>query len=354
MSAPLNPVADELVARLAASPDAYPQKIDLVGLTVLLVQFSPSAYRAASFLDDRILGPGTKGAWLPLERIAQAARSVVDAKPLHFIFHTGHVGSTLVSRLLEETGTVLALREPLPLRTLAEAYDVQARAESLLSETQFADILHLFLRLWSRGYDTSRAVVIKATSSAGRLAAPILAQAAQARAIYLNVRPEPYLATLLAGANSPLDLRGHGPERIRRFQSNCRAPVPPLHALSLGELAAMSWLVESWAQHDAVNRFGGRVLPVDFEAFLADVAGGMRGVAAHLELGLDERQISAAAGGAAMARYSKAPEYAYSPALRAQILAEARRNHREEIRKGLAWLESVARTDAAAAEIVNG
>jgi hypothetical protein len=353
-SAPPNPVADELVARLPASPDAYPQKIDLVGLTALLVQFSPSAYRAASFLDDRILGSATKGAWLPLERIAGAARSVLGAKPLHFIFHTGHVGSTLVSRLLDETDTVLSLREPLPLRTLAEAHDVLARAESLLSEAQFAEILGLFLRLWSRGYDTTRAVVIKATSSAGRLTAPILAQAVQARAIYLNVRPEPYLATLLAGANSPLDLRGHGPERIRRLQARCAAVVSPLHALSLGELAAMSWLVESWTQRDAVKRFAGRVLPIDFEAFLADVGGGMRRIAAHFELALDERRISAAAAGAAMARYSKAPEYAYSPALRAQILAEARRNRQDEIRKGLAWLERMARADDVVSAVLNG
>jgi hypothetical protein len=354
MVAPPNPLAEELVGRLPASPDAYPQKIDVVGLTVLLIELSPSAYRAASFLDDRILGPATRGAWLSLERIAGAASSVVDARPLHFIFHTGHVGSTLVSRLLDETGTVLPLREPLTLRTLAEAHDVLERAESLLTEGQFAEILGLFLRLWSRGYDTTRAVVIKATSSAGRLAAPILAQTAQAKAIYLNVRPESYLATLLAGANSPLDLRGHGPERIRRLQSRCDAPVSPLHALSLGEVAAMSWLVESWTQRDAVERFAERVLPLDFEAFLADVGGAMRRIAAQFELSLDERQIFAATGGAAMARYSKAPEYAYSPALRAQILAEARRNYRDEIRKGMTWLERMARADSAVSAVLNG
>jgi hypothetical protein len=352
-STPPNPVADELLAQVSASPDAYPQKIDLVGLAVLLVQFSPGAYRAASFLDDRILGVATKGAWLPLERIAGAARGVVGAKPLHFIFHTGHVGSTLVTRLLDETGMVLSLREPLPLRTLAEAHDALGRAESLLSEGQFSEILDLFLRLWSRGYDSTSTVVIKATSSAGRLAAPILAGAAAARAIYLNMRPEPYLATLLAGANSPLDLRGHGPERIRRLQARRGVPVSPLHALSLGELAAMSWLVESWTQRDAALRWAGRVLPVDFEAFLADVEDGIRRVAAHFELSLDDRQISAVAGGVAMARYSKAPEYAYSAALRAQILDDARRNHRDEIRKGMAWLERMAREDSAASAVVN-
>ncbi len=87
----------------------------------LVIELGETAYRAASFLDDRILGPATRGGWLPLDRVLEAARHAADLRPLHFIFHTGHVGSTLVSRLLDETGAVLSLREPLPLRTLADA-----------------------------------------------------------------------------------------------------------------------------------------------------------------------------------------------------------------------------------------
>ena len=52
-----------------------------------------------------------------------------------------------------------------------------------------------------------------------------------------------------------------------------------------------------------------------------------------------------------LTRYSKAPEYAYTPEVRAQILREARRDHRDEIRKGLAWLERLARANAAVAEV---
>ncbi len=232
-------IADDLVRRSAVSPDAYPQKIDLASLTVLLIQFSQSAYRAASFLDDRILGPTSQGAWLPIDRIAEASSSA-EVRPLHFIFHTGHVGSTLVSRLLDETGAVLSLREPLPLRTLAEAHDLLGRPDSLLSQAQFDRILATLLRLWARGYDATRCVVVKATSSTGRLAGRILTAAEESRAIYMNLRAESYLATLLAGRNSPIDLRGHGSERIRRLHSLSTAPPPALHALSIGELAAMS------------------------------------------------------------------------------------------------------------------
>ena len=347
-------LADDLVARLPASPDAYPQKIDVNSWMVLFIQFDAGAYGLASFLDDRLLGPATKGGWLPVGRVAEAARLVTNARPVHFIFHTGHVGSTLVSRLLDETGEVLSVREPLPLRTLADAYDVLGQPDSLLSNAQFDLILATFMRLWGRGYDATRSVIVKATSSAGRLASPILAAAERSRAIYMNLRAEPYLATLLAGQNSPIDLRGHGAERMRRLQSRIAAPLAPLHTLSIGELAAMSWLAESWTQRDAVQRFAGTVIAVDFDQFLSAVADSMGRILSHFGLPHDARYLSEVGRSPVLTRYSKAPEYAYTPNVRGEVLRDSRSNNSEEIRKGMVWLERCAKSDDAVADIVNG
>lgn len=340
-----------LLELLPGSPDAYPQKLDLVTRAVLLVQLDAGAYRSASFLDDRILGPSVKGAWFPAARVAEAARLAANTRPLHFIFHTGHVGSTLLSRLLDETGVVLSLREPLPLRTLADAHDVLALAESLLSGAEFDLILGTLMRLWSRGYDATRAVVVKATSSTGRFAAPILARNEQSRAIYMNLRAEPYLATLLAGQNSPIDLRGHGPERMRRLRSHVSVPLAPLHALTIGELAAMSWLAESMAQRDALQRLADRVLAIDFDRFLSAVEENLGRVLAHFALPRDAHQVAELAASLALTRYSKAPEYPYTPTIRAEVLRDSRRDNKEEIRKGMAWLQSLARSDPSVAEI---
>jgi hypothetical protein len=351
MAAEPSSLADDLLARLPGSPDSYPQKIDLVREMVLLVQTDATVYRSASFLDDRILGPATQGAWVPIGAVAQASRSIGNARPVHFIFHTSHVGSTLVSRLLDETGTVLSLREPLPLRTLADAQDALGRSDSLLSDSQFDLALAMFMRLWGRGYDATRCVVVKATSSAARLAARILAASDGSRAVYLNLRPEPYLATLLGGQNSPTDLRGHGPERMRRLQARVAAPLPPLHTLSIGELAALSWLAETSTQRDAVKRFPDRIMAVDFEEFLATVAESMERILAHLALPHDARYLSGVGGSPALTRYSKAPEYAYSPSVREEVLRDSRRHNRDEIRKGMAWLERRMHSDKALAEI---
>lgn len=306
-----------------------------------MIRIDADTYRRSSFLDDRILGPTIRGTWLAGADATAAARQVADPRPLHFIFHTGHVGSTLVSRLLDETGVVLPLREPLPLRVIADAWEALALPESLLGREQFDALAGMMLRFWSRGYDWSRAVVVKATSSAGHAAIPLLTAQPEARAIYMNLRAEPYLAALLAGANSLSDLRGHAPGRMRRLRARGIAAPEPLHRMSPGELAALGWLAETRAQQDAVSRFPNRVLAVDFDALLADIPGSLQRIAEHFGVETDPAFAAGIPESPALRRYSKAPERPFGRDERDRLLARSRRDHRDEIMRGMQWLERI-------------
>lgn len=345
-------LATDLLQRLAQTPDVHVAKFELVRDAALLIDFNQNAYRAASFLDDRIQTPATRGAWVRIPSLIQQSSKVRDERPLKFIFHTGHVGSTLVSRLLDDIGTVLSLREPLILRQLANAHDALSTVSSWLSEAQFDELLESILRYWGRGYPATRATVVKATSATGRLAPAIFAKRGGARGIYMNLRAEPYLATLLGGQNSHVDLRGHGVERIKRLQALRAGALPALHTLSLGELAAMSWLAETWSQRKALDLHGDRIVAVDFDAFLADVPGAMARIAQHFGLPVDAQFLSAIGRSPALTRYSKAPEHEYSPALRAQIIAESRERNKDDIRKGMAWLERFGKENPAAGAVI--
>ena len=342
-----------MLGSLAASPDVYLQKVDLARDAALLVRLSESSYRTASFLDDRILTPDVKGGWSSLAGVRDAARQIGERKPLHFIFHTGHVGSTLLSRLLDESGCVLSLREPLPLRTLADARDVLDLPESLLSPRDCEALEQALLAIWSRGYRNTHSVVLKATSSACRIGAHLMERHSSSRAVYLNLAAEPYLATLLAGQNSGIDLRGHGPVRIRQLQARIATSLPPLHALSLGELAAMSWLAETWNQHDAVARLGARVMALDFDEFLADVAGGVGRVAAHFQLPIESPAIADIARSPVLTRYSKSPDFEYSPQVRRELLRQSRQDNAVQIGVGMRWLENLAGAHPAVAVVLN-
>lgn len=326
-----------------SDPSFYPQNLDLARQAILVLHLDEAAFRAASFLDDRILTPQLQGRWVRFGELEHWLPSPEPQRPLHFIFHTGHVGSTLISRLLDDVGGVLGLREPLPLRTLATAFGELGAAHALVDPIEWKRLLDIHLTCWGRGYAETRAVIVKATSSASQCCPPILHALPDARALLLNLQPEPYLATLLAGENSYLDLRGQAQERMKRLVRIACPQTTPLHALSLGEIAAMTWTVETLAHRAAEMRFGDRLMRVDFDAFLAAPAETLRGICAHFRLAAPDTHFTNITRSPTLTRYSKAPEHAYTPELRQQILAASRTQNAAEIRKGMAWIEAFAR-----------
>ena len=75
------------------------QALDPAAGVVRLIAMDPESYRAASFLDDRMLQQPVNAQIVPWPDVeaAVAGELRTDAR---WIFHIGHVGSTLVSRLL--------------------------------------------------------------------------------------------------------------------------------------------------------------------------------------------------------------------------------------------------------------
>jgi hypothetical protein len=94
------------------------QALDPASGQVRMVAMNRASYRAASFLDDRMLQQPVDAQIVPWSEVEAAMAGDVrsDAR---WIFHIGHVGSTLVSRLLGELDGVLAIREPRLLRDIA-------------------------------------------------------------------------------------------------------------------------------------------------------------------------------------------------------------------------------------------
>ena len=208
------------VVAAARFPGFYPQKLDFVRSCILQIAFGDDAYRAASFLDDRVLTPATRGAWIPIGRVAAQARLRRNTRPFHYILHTGHVGSTLLSRLLDDTGRVLSLREPLPMRTLAEAARTRrARIAALAAGASNALLEARSSASGARGYDATRAVVVKATSSAAALAPAILARRATTRAVYLNLRAEPHSQRSSPDRTPASTCAATVPQRMRRLRA---------------------------------------------------------------------------------------------------------------------------------------
>jgi hypothetical protein len=73
----------------------------------------------------------------------------------------------------------------------------------------------------------------------------------------------------------------------------------------------------------------------------------------HFQLPHDVAQLPALSRSPVLTRYSKAPEHAYTPEFRTQVLNDSRRQNREEIRKGIDWLKRVAQSADGVEEIMS-
>src|SRR5580765_5231503 len=151
------------------------QALDPNAGMVRLVAMDRDSYRAASFLDDRLMQQTVDAQIVPWPDVEEAVSDDLrtDAR---WIFHIGHVGSTLVSRLLGEVGGVLAIREPRILRDVAlSPPDVRGRYVAALPT------------LMSRTFAEDETASVKATSFASEIALELVP--AGERALFMYATP---------------------------------------------------------------------------------------------------------------------------------------------------------------------
>ena len=332
---------DALAASLERSPELFPHALNVVADTVSLVRLSEADYARASFLDARILTRQTIGRTVPWPLLRAAVEAAHLGESCSYIFHIGHVGSTLLSRLLGTHSEVFTLREPAILRTLAQMrFDPEFQGR--WSQPKFEARLTGLLQLWSRTFRPEQRANIKATSFVSELAADILSRPSAPRAIFLYVPVETYLATILGGPNSRQEARMLAPSRLQRLHNRVGEDRWKLGALSEGEMIAMGWACEMSALTTAADIARNQVLWLNFDDFLHDPATHLSSVFRHLGIDASSEGIVAIVSGHEMRRYSKAPEYAYDAKLRRDVLEEARRIDAIEIGRGIAWLNRAA------------
>jgi hypothetical protein len=337
---------DEIQEDLGSSPAQFPHGFNVRDDSVAFVRLTRADYEAASFLDARILTPGKPSVNLAWPHVAAAIDASRLAETCDYIFHIGHVGSTLLSRLIGAHRAAFALREPAVLRTFAQlgdGFDAEARPRR---QADFEERLGGCLKLLSRTFDAQQIAVIKATSFVSELAAGLLSRPSSPKALMMFVSPESYIATILGGPNSRQEAKVLAPGRLRRLHRRLGSEIWRLEQLGEGEILALAWACEMTALAQAAKVSGARVLRLDFDRFLAEPVL-LVTVLQHFGIDASLGEVHAILRGPHLRRYSKAPEYAYDAALRRDVLNEARAAHGEEIRHGLAWLDRAAAQFAA-------
>ena len=323
---------------IAASPELFPLVLDVAGDRVAMVRLDEARYREASFLDERILPQVPPPAWIPWAELQAAADTLAGESD--FIFHIGHVGSTLVSRLLGAGDRCFSIREPAILRTLASMELDLAALGSPWTREDFGRRLDIMLKLWARTWRRSQRSLVKATSFVGEIAPLILERSPAAKAILMFVSPRVYLATILGGRNSRRELKSVTPMRLARLRRRLGLGAWRPGDLGEGEMAAMGWACEVMALAAVAAAFPDRVLWLDFEAFLDRPGEALTAALRRLRGDAREEEVAAMLRSPDLGRYSKAPEHAYDADLRRRVLAQANAEHGESIDRGVAWLNA--------------
>ena len=303
------------------------QALDPAAQMVRLVEMSRESYRAASFLDDRMLQRAVTAHVVPWHSVANAV-AIAPRRDARWIFHIGHVGSTLLARLLGEIPRVLSIREPRFLRDLTSVPEGERLATGLAAQA-----------LFSRTFDPNEFALVKATSFVSEIA-PELVPPGE-RALFMYATPRNYVAAILAGENSVKELRMLRSVRTQRSAS--RVSGLDRQERSDAHLAAAAWACEMTALEAAAEAMTDRkVTWADFDRILGDVQIDLGRFAAFFGFPASERQVDAIVSGPLMQRYSKALEYEYSGELRRELIAEADAHFRRDIDDSLVMLSAGA------------
>lgn len=334
---------------LSINPALYPIALDASSGLVQLVSLSREDYETASFLDSRLLKPD-----MPIEthQYDDVRRSVGHLpKRCHFVFHISHVGSTLLSRLIGKHALLFSVREPAILRPLAEIGAWLNSPDCPWPVARFDDHLDVFLKLFSRVFDSEQTAVIKATSFVAEIAVMLMERVPESRSLLMFVTPDVFLKALLDGAMS--DITNKSAVRSARLQRRIGSGFPQSRDFSAGEVVAMSWLCEMLALDAAANRFPDRVFWIDFDLFLQSPADQLIAALNHLGVPVTANDAQSILSGSTMNEYAKEPSVRFDSSTRARILQRSETRHSHEIRKGLDWLERLGRESSLVQRILD-
>ncbi|MEP3452953.1 MAG: hypothetical protein ABJN65_13735 [Parasphingorhabdus sp.] len=196
-------------------------------------------------------------------------------------------------------------------------------------------------RWLSRSFHPTQNVMIKASSFVSPLAEVLLKN--KGTGLFLYASLERYLQTILAGEASVQEANALADVRILRLNRFLENQTIEKSQLSLGQKIALGWLCEMATLTKAYDDSEDcNIKWMNFDTFLSAPDIQLKNAAEHFDLQMQPQLINDLIQGPIMNRYSKAPEYDYSPTLREELLQEAAQNHSETIRHTMQWVEKMA------------
>jgi hypothetical protein len=327
----------EFQSQLWDTPNWMIKSVDFRRGLASFVETDEEGYREAAFLDNRLDRVLSDEKVIHLKELWPRAVQTKKAQPsLNFLFHVGHCGSTLISRMLGELPGCFALREPPVLMALA-----RSAPQGLPHWERISDVV---MALLTRTYHQEDSAFIKPASHANVLLPYFLQWKKSSRGILLCVDLESYLATMLqehhrAEIREAFQWRQEG---LKRLAGN----ISDLDALDDAKRSAVIWLIQMWELLEAHRDEKLNTLWLSFNNFLNEPASTISKISDFLNLPTDREQIRQLTVDSPLLRsYSKNVQVSYTAESRRASLQASRRQYAAEIDAAMGWLQQICQRD---------
>jgi hypothetical protein len=320
-----------LAEETLADPRWFPLRFDAATGNYHFAFIPAEVHRGIAFLRDFKPAPSETR----LVSCSAVATVAVESAPLHFILHSGLGGSTFVARALAQPGVAVALQEP-PILTDVILYGrnrSSAEVDRLLIEVT---------RLLARPFSPGEAIVCKLSGIGNGVARIMAGHREDSQLLCLQNPLDQLLSAFasrgiggrMAGRQLAIGLRN---SRMFAFEMTDKQLLDHTDF----QLAALAWLSIQKLMIAAAQSLGPtRVASISSEQLMRDAAETLSAISLHFRLDLD---VDACSARGVFSRHAKTGE-PFNPNLRAKLLAETLRIHRQEIEPVVIWARRVAET----------
>jgi hypothetical protein len=299
------------------------------------VPMSRESYHRSIFTDrGRIVTAGGQGWDVPLGGLLQEFEARGEPpRPVRYVFHMAHCGSTLLARALDLPGHTLVCREPFPLRQLG----AQAAAPGAGPDPAgWGRCLRLVAALLARRWDDAERPLVKANVPVNFIIPELMATAPGNRGILLYASLQAWLPSVL---KTPRHRQWVG--NVLRQLAGGVAATPPLVPEDLAGLtearaAACLWVAQ-YARFTAALAADERLVALDCEDLFARPGEVLDAAAGHLGLELPPALLEGVATGPLFRQHAKDPRRPYDRETRRAELDEIRGMLGDELDDAVAW-----------------
>jgi len=224
-----NGLVNEPVGHYVRDPQWFPHAYYPHSDCFEFCHLSREMHRDAVFLDPRFLSRAKKSAPIAASYV-EAVDGSHSGGEIHFVFHTGFCGSTLLARALDQPGVSMGLKEPYVLQGFASQWGRMQRTPGAMPA------LRLAIGLLARPFAAVEVQVVKANNCANHTIPEILCLRPHAKALFMGASLGAFLRAIMrrgqqgrvfARAVSHVlarDPSAHGGTRRIRWQRSAKRP----------------------------------------------------------------------------------------------------------------------------------